>query len=377
MGGGKAPWLAAAALLLAMPLLVLGTVLAALLVAGPAGGGCGGDGGPGGGSTQVGPRSWAAEQMTNARTIVDVATRLRLPRRAAVIAVATAIVESQLYNVAHGDRDSLGLFQQRPSAGWGTPAQILNPASSSAAFYQRLVDISGWAQLPLGTAAQAVQRSAFPDRYAPQEAVAADLVARFWVGPDNPIPTPDTGARGDVELAVAVLGCPDQGGSELPAEAVPLPDGFTLPTDPTQRRVVTFALAQVGKPYLWGGKGPAGWDCSGLTAAAWGAAGVAVSAGTTNQIHDGAPVAGLDGLQPGDLLFTPGSLGTTATPRHVGLYIGQGLVVDAHSTRAGVILSRLDRWTGTVVAVRRPGPTPAPSPVAALAAAPDPAGAPA
>jgi hypothetical protein len=344
--------------------LALGTTaLVALVLLGGLGGalagGCAGDGGTGGGAQQIGPRSWSAEQTANAQTITQVAVELGLPRRAAVIAVSTAIVESQLRNVRYGDRDSLGLFQQRPSQGWGPPRELLNPVLAARKFYDALLAVPRWALRPPGVAAQAVQRSAFPERYAPVEAAAAALVSRFWVGPD--IPPPDTPAADRAVAAALTLACPDQGGAELPPGSGPAidparpPPGFALPVDPGQRAAVAYALAQVGKPYVWGAKGPAAFDCSGLTQAAWAAAGVPISAGTLNQIRDGTPVAGLARLAPGDLLFIPGSFGTAAVPRHVGLYIGSGLVVDARSTRKGVIISSIADWRRTVVAVRRIG----------------------
>jgi cell wall-associated NlpC family hydrolase len=323
-------------------------------VGGALAGGCAGDGGTGGGAQQIGPRTWSAEQTANAQTITQVAVRRGLPRRAAVVAVSTAIVESGLRNIAYGDRDSLGLFQQRPSQDWGLPRDILNPVLAAGKFYDVLVTVPRWALLPPGVAAQAVQRSAFPRRYAPNEPAAADLVARHWVGPDDPGGT----AADREQAALATLACPDQGGAELPpgpgstVDPDRIPPGYTLPADPVHRAVVSAALAQLGKPYVWGAKGPAAFDCSGLTQAAWATAGVPIAAGTVNQVRDGTPVADLARLSPGDLLFIPGSFGTTAVPRHVGLYIGDGLVVDARNSRRGVILSSLDDWRDKIVAVR-------------------------
>ncbi len=117
------------------------------------------------------------EQVRNAAVIVDVAHRLGLPPRAAVIAVATAKQESDLRNLPHGDRDSLGLFQQRPSQGWGTPEQIMDPAYAATRFYQRLARVPGWQNMPLTQAAQAVQRSAHPNAYARWEPLATRVVA--------------------------------------------------------------------------------------------------------------------------------------------------------------------------------------------------------
>jgi hypothetical protein len=99
-------------------------------------------------------------QMANAATVSAVGIRRGLPEQAVVVALATALQESKLYNVAGGDRDSIGLFQQRPSQDWGTPAEIADPRYAANAFYSALVKVKGWQQMPLADAAQAVQRSA-------------------------------------------------------------------------------------------------------------------------------------------------------------------------------------------------------------------------
>jgi hypothetical protein len=117
------------------------------------------------------------EQMGNAATITAVAVRRRLPARAATIAVATAIQESKLVNLDYGDRDSLGLFQQRPSQGWGTPAQVRDPVYASNAFYDVLVKIEGYRSMEITDVAQRVQRSAFPEAYADHEPDARVLAS--------------------------------------------------------------------------------------------------------------------------------------------------------------------------------------------------------
>ncbi|WP_208882964.1 hypothetical protein [Streptomyces armeniacus] len=117
------------------------------------------------------------EQASNAATIEAVASSRELPERAVTIAIATAIQESGLRNIRHGDRDSLGLFQQRPSQGWGTQQQILDPVYASGKFYDHLVKVPGYSRLPLTVAAQRVQRSGFPQAYAKHEANAALLTA--------------------------------------------------------------------------------------------------------------------------------------------------------------------------------------------------------
>jgi hypothetical protein len=117
------------------------------------------------------------EQGENAALIAALAVRRGLPPRAVSIALATAYQESKLRNLEHGDRDSLGLFQQRPSQGWGTRAQILNPAYATTKFYDALVQVDNYAQMEITDAAQAVQRSAFPGAYADHEADARVLAS--------------------------------------------------------------------------------------------------------------------------------------------------------------------------------------------------------
>ncbi|MFF4246289.1 hypothetical protein ACFYY2_17735 [Streptomyces sp. NPDC001822] len=117
------------------------------------------------------------EQAANAATVSAVGTTRGLPERAVTIALATAMQESSLHNIDHGDRDSLGLFQQRPSQGWGTPAQIMDPVYSSGKFYEHLADVPGYSRLPLTVAAQRVQKSGFPQAYAKHEPDATLLAA--------------------------------------------------------------------------------------------------------------------------------------------------------------------------------------------------------
>lgn len=118
-----------------------------------------------------------AEQAANAATIAQVGRDRGLPERAIVIALATALQESGLRNLDYGDRDSLGLFQQRPSSGWGSPAQVQDPVYAAGKFYDGLVEVPGWETARLTDAAQAVQRSAFPEAYQKHEPLATELTA--------------------------------------------------------------------------------------------------------------------------------------------------------------------------------------------------------
>lgn len=119
------------------------------------------------------------EQVENAAVIAGVGTAMDATDRAITIALATAMQESSLRNLDHGDRDSLGLFQQRPSQGWGSEEQVQDRVYSSTAFYSRLLELPGYADMPLTQAAQAVQISAFPEAYAKHEPLAKALRNAF------------------------------------------------------------------------------------------------------------------------------------------------------------------------------------------------------
>lgn len=117
------------------------------------------------------------DQAANSTTIAAVGKRLGLPDHAVTVALATALQESKLRNLDYGDRDSLGLFQQRPSQGWGTSTEILTPSYAAAAFYRALSHVGGWASLPITEAAQKVQRSGAPTAYAQWEPEARTLAS--------------------------------------------------------------------------------------------------------------------------------------------------------------------------------------------------------
>lgn len=119
------------------------------------------------------------DQAANAATIATVGKREGMSDHAVTVALAAAFQESRLRNLEFGDRDSVGLFQQRPSQGWGTPAQLVNPRYAATSFYRALTRISGWATMDVTEAAQQVQRSAAPDAYArwePQARVLAQAL---------------------------------------------------------------------------------------------------------------------------------------------------------------------------------------------------------
>ncbi|SMH46441.1 Peptidoglycan-binding (PGRP) domain of peptidoglycan hydrolases-containing protein [Rathayibacter oskolensis] len=125
------------------------------------------------------------EQLANVRTIIAEGKTAGVPEYGWVVAIATAMQESRLRNLSGGDRDSVGLFQQRPSAGWGAAADLVDPVYASRAFYGAanspttntgLTDIAGWESMSVTEAAQAVQVSAYPDAYAQWETLAREAV---------------------------------------------------------------------------------------------------------------------------------------------------------------------------------------------------------
>lgn len=155
--------------------------------------------------------SKTAEQANNIGLIVAGSVRWGLPARAGTIGVATAIQESSLRNIDYGDRDSLGLFQQRPSQGWGSESEILDPYYATDRFYEGLIKVSGWDAMEITDAAQAVQRSGFPLAYADHEEEG-----RLWASAltghggsvtcDLPEPDAPTTARAFTERVSADFG---------------------------------------------------------------------------------------------------------------------------------------------------------------------------
>ncbi|WP_127480026.1 hypothetical protein [Nocardioides pantholopis] len=133
------------------------------------------------------------EQAENAALITAVSVRRGLPARAASIALATAYQESKLENIEYGDRDSVGLFQQRPSQGWGTVGELTDPLYATNAFYDALEKVDGYRSMEITEAAQAVQRSAFPDAYADHQedarvlasALTGNSPGSFWCEIDD------------------------------------------------------------------------------------------------------------------------------------------------------------------------------------------------
>ncbi|MGW3041194.1 C40 family peptidase [Kitasatospora sp. NPDC001159] len=315
------------------------------------------------------------EQIPNAKTIQATGVAMHIPVRGQIVALATALQESGLRNVNGGDRDSVGLFQQRPSQGWGTAAQIMQPVYASTKFYEALNQVSGWQSMTITQAAQAVQRSGYPDAYAKWEPLATALQKAIEPllapagtaspppgGNPTPAPSPSTGTTASPSPGTGSCGTSTTGGDGTDFATIPagsLPVGYTIPADAPQQvqTAIRWALGQLGTPYQWGGTcanahgpDPMGrCDCSSLMQMAYKAAGVSLERTTYAQVKQGTAVS-TDALKPGDLLFTRG---TAAVPEHVGMYIGSGLVVQAPKTGDVVKISTLAEWRPEILAARR------------------------
>lgn len=323
------------------------------------------------GGTDPGPDSHVdgldlpAEQIPNAQAIIVTGITLKVPARGQIIALATALQESRLRNLPSGDRDSVGLFQQRPSQGWGTPAQLLDPVYASTRFYSALLAVPGWQQLTLAQAAQAVQKSALPDAYAAWEPLASALQQAITAtlpaaGQPPATPPADPNSPGEptgTPVVATSCGPADDGSQYGPIPPGTVPAGYTIPADAPAavKTAITWAMHQLGTPYQWGGSctnshgpDPMGrCDCSSLVQQAYRAAGITLPRTTYTQINAGVPVP-LSVIRPGDLLFTEGS---PDRPEHVGIYLGDGLVIAAPHTGAVVRIDPLSQWD--VLAARR------------------------
>jgi len=271
-------------------------------------------------------------QSSNAETIVSlVAAASGESTQAEQIALMVALTESGLHNDGprSGNAGSLGLFQQRVVAGWGTAAEEQNPADATGMFIQHLLLVPGWREMEPWLAAQAVQGSAFTDgsNYKTNWSKAGTVL-------DNV-----TGS-----MTAAGCGAGPAGGLAGHASSYGLPAGYTIPTSATnaERLAVTYAISKLGSPYVWGAAGPTSFDCSGLTMMAWRQAGVRLDHYTVDQMHEGlamSPAA----VAPGDLVLTPGSDSPgVGLPGHVGIYLGDDLVESAVDPQVGTVVQS---WT--------------------------------
>ncbi|HTR68677.1 MAG TPA: C40 family peptidase, partial [Mycobacteriales bacterium] len=301
-------------------------------------------------------------QLERAATIIAVGNSENIPANGQVIALMAALTESTLRVLANptavpqsvnypndgdgSDHDSLGLFQMRPSTGWGSVANLMDPVWSSRAFYggpdgpnhgspAGLLDVPNWQNLSLGAAAQAVEVSQYPDRYANYQPVAEKIASTL--------------------TGVTLTGSQCLTG---PTGTGNLPPGFA-------GAFIAAAEKEIGLPYVWGGgtytgpsgigsdgRGP-GFDCSGLVMyAAYQASGgkVRLLHYTGDQINETQPVTWAD-KQPGDIIFYtyPGA----SVPHHVVIYLGGDRILEAPQTGENVRYGTLSEFPGQTATVRQ------------------------
>ena len=353
------------------------------------------------------------EQRQNAAVIIRVGQAVGASARDILIALMTAMQESGLRNLDYGDRDSVGLFQQRPSMAWGTVDQIRNPEYAARAFFlgagtnKGLLDYSDRGSLSLTEAAQTVQRSAFPDAYAKHETAARNLLDNLGDGKaiegtlgavpgyevdqptigealadtlgDHPATqsVPEVNALGEyVNNALDEAGNPALGErtnvglasrSSIPGtESVPgLTDPLMLPSmkelgfdfdeskaaNGWRGEVIDLARQVLGVPYVWGGSTPAGFDCSGLLAYIYKKVGIDLPRISADQANAGQRVS-LDELKPGDLVAWDNSVRNNGAD-HIAIYIGNGQIIHAPRPGASVEISPIfDRGNAWGVALR-------------------------
>lgn len=250
------------------------------------------------------------EQRNIVARIISIGQERKLPPLAWQIAIQAGMTESGLRPLNYGDRDSLGIFQMRPSMGWGTEAQVIDPTYAINKFYDVLLKVPDWENRRPGDSAQAVERSAFPDRYHNWEAMAAFLLSELGQISDP-------------------AGCGAGAGNFLVASNAA---GIAI----------EFTKQQLGEPYLWGGNGPDAWDCSGILVKAFGAAGVKIPRVANDQYEKGGAHLPVRDAQPGDLLFWAYNRADPRSVHHVGMYLGNDEYIHAPQTGDVVKISKLN-----------------------------------
>jgi cell wall-associated NlpC family hydrolase len=246
---------------------------------------------------------YSATQLANAQTIVNIGTGLNVPPYGLLVGIATAIGESTLLDAPGGDRDSLGLFQQRPSQGWGTPAQIMDTSYASAKFFTALLGVRDWQSMSVTEAAHSTQGNAVADYYTQFVNDAKAILAKI-----QPNTRPASAPRTTCTPAFNTM---------------PVSAGRGGTHSARGDTVIAAAESLLGTPYVWGGSTEAsGLDCSGMTRLAYSMVGIALP-------HNAAMQSGmmphypLSAAQPGDLLFFGSPI------HHVGMYLGPTQMIDA------------------------------------------------
>ena len=343
--------------------------------------------------------AWSPEQLSNAKIIINVGQQLGASPRDIQTALMAAIVESGLRNINYGDRDSIGLFQQRNA--WGSHADRLDPVKAARMFFlggaqgQRgLLDFANRGSVDMGTMAQKVQVSAYPDRYAEHEQEGADLLTELSGSVSHPsVPVTTTPVAGTADTSqgaasaasepalstLTALGAdsPTSPGTEAPgasaanspgtesADKMPQLDEFQylpsstgepggmagsledmLPKGQIQggarQRLVDVVKSWLGTPYEFGGNTPgSALDCSGLVQQGYGKLGINLPRISAAQARAGGRI-GLNQLQPGDLVGWDNSSRNNGAD-HIAIYIGNGQIIEAPRPGLSVRIRSLDK----------------------------------
>lgn len=320
-----------------------------------------------------------AEQIRNAAIIYSVGRSMGMSNRDIQIGLIAAMVESNLVNVNYGDRDSLGLFQQRPSQGWGTPQQVMDPRYAARKFFSVLKGVRNRDGMSMGQAAQAVQRSAFPGRYDervgemrriwPQIVSAGggqvqDVDGQPYKGFTEDVtnveyqPTLETDYMTATPSVEAMLGAWDDSPTPLPEPIPQIGIGtneiltqqrqehgpFTPGVDGWRKGIVETAQQYEGVPYVWGGTSPSGFDCSGFIQYVYSQMGINLPRISYQQANAGKRI-GLGGLRPGDLVAWDNSSRNNGAD-HIAIYIGNGQIIEAPRPGLSVRVRSLGKSEG-------------------------------
>jgi cell wall-associated NlpC family hydrolase len=338
--------------------------------------------------------AFSNEQLKNAAIIAQVGRSMGASTRDIQIALSAALVESNLNNVNYGDRDSLGLFQQRPSQGWGTPEQVMNPTYAAGKFFSSLLGLGDKRYgMSMGAAAQAVQRSAYPDRYQQRVGEVRQLWPAIQKSAGESVKSLDGGSypveqqtgQADPATLFGTTEAPQQNGlsvstpdagtmlgswgmnspqPQAPLKPVDYSDGTTTVLSPAtnnqiiqplmdtsqsyakgvdgwRRAVVDTAKSAVGTPYVWGGDNlQTGVDCSGLVQQAYAKAGISLPRISYQQANSGKRV-GISGLRPGDLVAWDNSPRNPGAD-HIAIYLGGGEIIEAPRPGLAVRIRKVD-----------------------------------
>lgn len=305
--------------------------------------------------------TWDKNRVANAADIIAVGKGMGVPERGIIIALMTSLQENALENTPDGDRDSVGLFQQRPSAGWGTAEQVHDPKYAAAAFYggpkgpnkgnpPGLLDYPGWESKGLGEAAQTVQISAYPYEYSKWENTARQLYSVLSGVDGNTTygkqscPNNHKGSDGDKESkdeGSKDEGSKDEGSkdSDTPQKLDVDPDGVHTDKEKEVREMILAkARDGLGGTFAQGRNDFKNWDETGYVHWVYTQAGIELPRQTPWTV--GEPT---NDPQPGDLVvqLADGEGGY----RHVGIYAGDGKMYSAFSQKDGTIEHPVN-WNG-------------------------------